>query len=147
MKIHRILQILNEYDNSGNIMTLAAQGGKKATGKNYDNIAAGKTSPYKTQAYQTQKEKQYPNLGKITQQLKTAQSSIGGDKVIMGAALNELQQLLPTMKKDVDGTYILPFGDNLRVKQIGNAYYLHYNNPDDDKQETMSDTQLTQLPL
>lgn len=31
--IYEMLQILNEYDNSGNLMTLAIRGGQKAKGK------------------------------------------------------------------------------------------------------------------
>ena len=47
MNIFQLNQILLEYNKSGKLTTLAGQGGDKASGKNFDNIAAGITNPYK----------------------------------------------------------------------------------------------------
>ena len=70
--------ILLEYDNSKSGVTLAAPGGDRASGKNYDNIAIGKTQPYKNTAEkQTKYAKIYPQLGLIVDRLKN--SAIQGD--------------------------------------------------------------------
>ena len=69
MKIATALRIayankmLLEYDNSKSGVTLAAPGGERASGKNYDNMAIGKSQPYKDNEYETKYEKVYPQLG------------------------------------------------------------------------------------
>lgn len=55
--------------------------------------------------------------------------SIKGNKIITGIALNELQLLFQTMnlRTDDNGDTILPFGDNVRLTQKGNNYFIRLN--------------------
>lgn len=132
MKIATALRIayankmLLEYDNSKSGVTLAAPGGEKASGKNYDNIAIGKSQPYKDNEYETKYDKVYPQLGLLVKRLKN--SAIKGDIVITGQALNELGQLLKTFnpKMSDNNEVILPFGDNIRLKVRGDRFFLGF---------------------
>ena len=120
--------ILLEYDNSKSGVTLAAPGGDKASGKNYDNIAIGKTQPYKnTTEKQTKYAKIYPQLGLLVDRLK--KSAIQGDIIITGKALDELNQLLQTFNPKVseNNEVILPFGDNIRLKIRGDKFFLGFS--------------------
>lgn len=121
---------LLEYNTSGTYTTLAAPGGEKATGKNYDNMATGKSQPYKDNEYHLKYEGQYPNLAKIAKKLKDG--AFKGNILLTGAALVELDQLLQnfTPKKDERGNLSLPFGDNLKLKMQGNNFFLSYEQPD-----------------
>jgi hypothetical protein len=66
MNIFQLNQILLEYNKSGKLTTLAGQGGDKAAGKSFDNIAAGVTNPYKEETKEpTENEKRFPNLAKV----------------------------------------------------------------------------------
>jgi hypothetical protein len=68
MNIFQLNKTLLEYNKTGKLTTIAGQGGDKAAGKNFDNIAAGITDPYKEKIKEpTEKEKQYPNLAKSIQ--------------------------------------------------------------------------------
>ena len=92
MNIFQLNQILLEYSKTGKLTTITGQGGDKAGGKSLDNIAAGVTNPYKQETKEpTENEKRFPNLAKVVNQMK--KDSIQGDKIIIGAALNELRQL------------------------------------------------------
>ena len=97
MNIFQLNQILLEYNNIGSLTTLVANGGDKTSGKSLDNIAAGVTNPYKQQVTKqpTEIEKRFPNLAKVINQVK--KDSIKGDKIVIGAALNELRLLTQTM--------------------------------------------------
>ena len=120
--------ILLEYDNSKSGVTLAAPGGDRASGKNYDNIAIGKTQPYKNTAEkQTKYAKIYPQLGLIVDRLKN--SAIQGDIIITGKALQELEQLLQTFNPKVsdNNEVIMPFGDNVRLKVRGDKFFLGFS--------------------
>ena len=93
MNIFQLNKILLEYNKTGNLTTIAGQGGDKAAGKNFDNIAAGITNPYKQEEKKpTEKEMQYPNLAKVINQMK--KTAVKGNKIVMGAALNDLKVLL-----------------------------------------------------
>lgn len=116
MNIYELNKILLEYNKTGKLTTLAGQGGDKAAGKNFDNIAAGITNPYKQETKKpTEKEMQYPQLAKVINQMK--QQAIKGNKLVMGGALQDLQVLLQNSKPQVDenGEMILPFGDGVRL--------------------------------
>jgi hypothetical protein len=129
MKILSVLKLINEYNASGTNATLAAPGGKKATGKNFDNIVTGKAAPYKTTEYETKYAKVFPALSEIVKKLKSR--ALGGDMIVNGNALAELQELLKAYKpkQTPEGDYSLPFGDNIRMKQRGNVVYIGFNDP------------------
>lgn len=125
MNIFQLNQILLEYNKSGKLTTIAGQGGDKAAGKSFDNIAAGITDPYKQENKEpTEIQKQYPQLAKVINQMKKNQ--IKGNKVVIGGALNELKTLVQnkTLRKDENNETILPFGDQIRLIQKGNNYFI-----------------------
>jgi hypothetical protein len=136
MNIFQLNQILLEYNKSGKLTTLAGQGGDKAAGKNFDNIAAGITNPYKQETKEpTENEKRFPQLAKVINQMK--KDSVQGNKIVMGAALNELKQLIQTMnlKTDENGETVLPFGDSVRLTQKGNNYFIRLNSTAEDEKQ------------
>lgn len=150
MNIFQLNQILLEYNKSGKLTTIAGQGGDKAAGKNFDNIAAGITNPYKEKKKEpTENEKNFPNLAKVIEQMK--QSSIKGDKVVIGAALNDLQRLVQTMNLQTDesnGESILPFGDGVRLTKKGNNFFIRLENvADEEKQNQQIDIMGEQTPI
>lgn len=159
--IYEVWNLLNEYDNSGNLMTLAIGGGKKAKGKNLDNIAAGKTKPYKTDSYKTKHELAYPALGKMVQNMKNNKDALKGDKIVTGRARSDLDTFMwiHPLKKDEEGLYILPFGDNIRLKQVNKTWIMSYKDPNDQNQATVtpaepvndiktdSDQDITKMPI
>ena len=134
MNIFQLNQILLEYNKSGKLTTFAGQGGDKAAGKSFDNIAAGITNPYKEETKEpTENEKRFPNLAKVINQMK--KDSVKGNKIVMGAALNELRQLVQTMnlKTDENGEFVLPFGDSVRLTQKGNNFFIRLNSTAEDE--------------
>lgn len=125
MKISKIQKLLKEYNKSGKDMTtLAAPGGEKASGKNYDNIAVGKTQDYKVRDEETQYMKMFPILAPIIKSVKA--DEMGTKKVLTAPALNALLQLnkISPFKKDSEDesgmTWILPFGDGIRMMKDEN---------------------------
>lgn len=136
MLIKDVLSLLTEYNNSNTNTTLAGQGGKKAQGKNYDNIIIGKTQAYKPNEYEVKYAKLFPALAEIVRKLKT--QAIKGDMILNGPALIEMQKLLQTYKpkQTPEGDFSLPFGDNIRMKQRGQAIFIGYNNPNTPKSAT-----------
>lgn len=149
MNIFQLNQILLEYNKSGKLTTLAGQGGDKAAGKSFDNIAAGITNPYKEENKEpTENEKRFPNLTKVINQMK--KDSVQGNKIVMGAALNELRQLVQTMnlRTDENGEAVLPFGDSVRLIQKGNNYFIRLNSTaDEEKQSQQTDIMSDQMPI
>ena len=149
MNIFQLNKILLEYNKSGKLTTLAGQGGDKAAGKSFDNIAAGVTNPYKQQEKEpTENEKRFPNLAKVVNQMK--KDSVQGNKIVMGAALNELRQLVQTMnlRTDETGEAVLPFGDSVRLTQKGNNYFIRLNTTaQDEKQSQQTDIMGEQMPI
>ena len=148
MNIFQLNQILLEYNKTGKLTTLAGQGGDKAAGKNLDNIAAGVTNPYKEETKEpTENEKRFPNLAKVINQMK--KDSVQGNKIVMGAALNELRQLVQTMnlRTDENGESILPFGDSVRLTQKGNNFFIRLNSTaQEEKQSQPIDIMGEQTP-
>lgn len=137
MNIFQLNQILLEYNKSGKLTTIAGQGGDKAAGKSFDNIAAGITNPYKEETKEpTENEKRFPNLAKVVNQMK--KDSVQGNKIVMGAALNELRQLVQTMnlRTDENGESVLPFGDSVRLIQKGNNYFIRLNSTADEEKQS-----------
>lgn len=130
MKIGEVLNLLNEYNTSGTNATLAMQGGKKATGKNYDNIVAGVASPNKTKEYIPKYANLYPTLWALVKKVKG--DALGGDIIVTGKALAEWEQLTKTYKpkQTPEGDFSLPFGDKVRIKVRNNITYIGLN---DDK--------------
>lgn len=131
MKIGDVLRfnrrILLEYDNTKSGVTLAAPGGEKASGKNYDNMVVGDSQPYKNNDYSTKYEKIYPQLGLLVKKLKS--SAIKGDIIVTGKALKELNQLVQTYnpKLSDNNEVIMPFGDNIRLKVRGDKFFLGFS--------------------
>lgn len=148
MNIFQLNQILLEYNKTGKLTTIAGQGGDKAAGKNLDNIAAGITNPYKQETKEpTENEKRFPNLAKVITQMK--KDSVQGNKIVMGAALNELRQLVQTMnlRQDENGEFVLPFGDSVRLTQKGNNYFIRLNSTaEQEKQSQQTDIMGEQMP-
>ena len=64
--------------------------------------------------------------------------SVKGDKIVIGAALNELQQLVQTMnlRADENGEFILPFGNNVRLTQKGNNFFIRLNSTAEDENQS-----------
>ena len=149
MNIFQLNQILLEYNKTGNLTTITGQGGDKAAGKSFDNIAAGITNPYKEETKEpTENEKRFPNLAKVVNQMK--KDSVQGNKIVMGAALNDLRQLVQTMnlRTDENGEAVLPFGDSVRLTQKGNNFFIRLNSTaDDEKQSQQTDIMGEQLPI
>lgn len=129
MLIKDILLFLTEYNNSKTNTTLAGAGGNKASGKNWDNIVTGKTKPYKGNEYETKYAKVFPALAELVKKVKS--NAIKGDIIVTGSALSELDNLLKGYRPKMtpEGDYSLPFGDNVRLKQRSNAYFIGYNDP------------------
>lgn len=130
MLIKEVLQLLQEYNSSGTKATLAAPGGKQATGKNYDNMIIGKSQPYKKTEYETKYAKVFPAIAQLVKKLKS--NALKGDIIVNGKALSELQELLKAYqpKQTPEGEYSLPFGDNVRLKQRGGVIFIGYHEPD-----------------
>ena len=149
MNIFQLNQILLEYNKSGKLTTIAGQGGDKAAGKSFDNIAAGVTNPYKQETKEpTENEKRFPNLAKVVNQMK--KDSVQGNKIVMGAALNDLRQLVQTMnlRTDENGEAVLPFGDSVRLTKKGNNFFIRLNSTaEDEKQSQQTDIMGEQLPI
>ena len=125
MNIFQINQILLEYNKSGKLTTISGEGGEKAAGKNFDNIVAGITQPYKQQVKNpSQTERTYPYLAKSVQQLKN--DAISGNKILIGGSLNDVKKLMQNknLRKDQNGQIILPFGDNVRLIKNGNNFFI-----------------------
>lgn len=137
MNIFQLNQVLLEYNKSGKLTTLAGQGGDKAAGKSFDNIAAGITNPYKEETKEpTENEKRFPNLAKVVNQMK--KDSVQGNKIVMGAALNELRQLVQSMnlRTDENGESVLPFGDSVRLTKKGNNFFIRLNSTADEEKQS-----------
>lgn len=149
MNIFQLNQILLEYNKTGNFTTISGQGGDKAAGKNFDNIAAGITKPYKQQKKEpTETQKRFPNLAKVINQMKM--DSVKGNKIVIGAALNDLQQLVQTMnlQTDENGESVLPFGDSVRLTKKGNNFFIRLNSTaDQQKQNQQTDIMGEQVPI
>lgn len=134
--------LLREYNTSNTNASLAAPGGEKASGKNYDNIITGKSKPYKNTEYETKYGKLYPNIAKIVRDIKS--SAFKGDILLQAPAIAELQNLFKsyTPKQVSENEYTLPFGDNVRLKQQGNVLYITYNKSKDSQIQN-----ITTLPI
>ena len=148
MNIFQLNKILLEYNKSGKLTTLAGQGGDKAAGKNLDNIAVGITNPYKQETKKpTQKEMEYPALAKLITQMK--QSAIHGNKLVIGAALNDLKVLLQNSnpKTDENGEIILPFGDGVRLIQNNNNFFIGLRGEFEKQENPQIDITQNQLPI
>lgn len=147
MNIFQLNQVLLEYNKSGKMTTLADPGGDKAAGKSFDRVAAGLTAPKQQSTREpSETEKQFPNLAKTVEEMKANQ--IQGNKIVIGAALNDLRKLVQirNLKQDENGEMILPFGDDIRLIQKGNNYFIRYKGVADKEKQTQQ-TDITQNPL
>lgn len=124
MLIKNVLKILNEYNASGTNATLAAMGGKKATGKNYDNMITGQSQFYKDNDYTPQYAEKFPALAALANKVKS--QAVSCDVIVPAPAMKELQLLMQEYnpRTGEDGTISLPFGDGIRLKTRGNIYYI-----------------------
>lgn len=144
MRIFDVLMLLKEYNASNTNTTLTAPGGKKASGKNYDNILTGKSQPYKNDEYVTKYAKIYPALAEIVKKIKNQE--IDNDIMVTGKALAEIGQLFQTYKpkETANGEFSLPFGDNVRIKQRGNVIFIGKNKTNN---STLNSPAITSLPV
>ena len=124
MLIKNVLKVLNEYNTSRTNATLAAAGGQKATGKNYDNMITGQSQFYKNNDYTPQYAEKFPALAALANKVKN--QAVGCDIIVPAPAMKELQVLMQKYnpRVDEDGTISLPFGDGVRLKTRGNIYYI-----------------------
>lgn len=146
MKISKIQKLLEYNRTGGKITTISGKGGKKAAGKNFDNIAAGQTNPYKTKEYDTKYMKMYPSLSTLVKHFR--ENNEHTQHLINGLALQELQKLAQNFrfKTDSDGNYILPFGDNIRLKKVGNNLFM-FSSKVEEKNNEITDKKLTELDI
>lgn len=125
MKILKIHKLLKEYNKSGQKMTtLAAPGGEKASGKNYDNMITGASQPYKITNDDTQYMKICPVLTRYVKSVK--KDSLGGKKLVdINLIADELRMLnkISRIKKDENGNFILPFGDGIRLEKDERGFF------------------------
>lgn len=144
MNIGKIITLLSEYNSSKTNTTLAAPGGKKASGKNYDNMIIGASQPYKNKKYETEYGKKFPNIQKAVDKIKN--QGLPGDMLLSGLALKEFKKLLQKYnpRQREDGTYSLPFGDNVRIKKRGNNFFVTVVNKDALKSATTDINNITQ---
>lgn len=125
MNIFQLNKILLEYNKSGKLTTLADPGGNKAAGKSFDRVAAGLTAPKQQSTRKpSETEKQFPNLAKTVEDMKN--NSVKGNKIVIGVALNELKNLIQmrNLQQDENGEFVLPFGDDVRLTQKGNNFFI-----------------------
>ena len=129
MLIKDVLKLITEYNANNTNTTLVAQGGKKASGKSFDNIVTGKAKPYKGNEYETKYAKLFPALAELVKKVKT--QALKGDIMVTGPALQELNQLLKAYKPKPtpEGDFSLPFGDNVRMKYKSNTVFVGYHDP------------------
>ena len=76
--------------------------------------------------------------------------SVQGNKIVIGAALNELRLLMQTMnlKTDENGETILPFGKSVRLTQKGNNFFIRLDSTADKEKENQNiDISGNQLPI
>lgn len=148
MNIFQLNQILLEYNKSGKLTTLADPGGDKASGKSFDRVAAGLTAPKQQSTREpSETEKQFPNLAKTIEQMKN--NSVKGNKVVIGIALNELKNLIQmkNLQQDENGEIILPFGDDVRLTQKGNNFFIRLKSvADQENQQKQTDIMGEQMP-
>lgn len=140
--------ILNEYATDlGLGMSLSGKNNSGKNGKSSDSIAAGKAKAYSNDLYLTAWEQKLPNLARITQKLKKDRPESA--LTVFGPALEELAVLVKAkrpLKKDKEGLYILPMGDNIRLVDIGGTFMLKYVGPDitNDREEKVEPTSTTE---
>lgn len=148
MNIFQLNKILLEYNKTGKLTTLADTGGDKAAGKSFDRVAAGLTAPKQQSVREpSETEKMFPNLSKTIQDMKN--NSVKGNKVVIGVALNELKKLiqLRNLQQDENGEMILPFGDDVRLLQNGNNYFIRLKSvADKENQQQQTDIMGEQVP-
>ena len=125
-------KVLKEYASDDSFYTAIM--GKKgvSNGKKADNIATGEAKPYKDNTYLTEYERKLPHLGKLTQRLKDENPD--GALEVIGPALEELLVLIRAkkpLKTDDKGQWILPMGDNIRLAQNGQQYFIKYIGKED----------------
>ena len=149
MKISRIQKILNEYNKSGQkLTTLAGPGGKKASGKNLDNIAVGESDPYKVTNSDTQYMQMFPALGRLVKSVKN--DEMGGKKLVINPlVIQNLRDLnkISKFKKDENGNFILPFGDGIRLEKQNNKFFITSKKKEDDSVSDIKDVDLTDFSL
>ena len=90
---------------------------------------------------------QYPNLAKVINQMK--KTAVKGNKIVMGAALNDLKVLLQNanLQTDENGETILPFGDDVRLIQNGNSYFVTLRGEFEKQEQPQIDLTQQQMPI
>lgn len=146
MNIFELSKILLEYNNTNMLTSLTDISSSGNSGKSHDRITMGLTNPtQQNKKESSEMEKDYPNLTKLVNQMK--KDSIKGNKIVIGAALKELQRLvqLKSLKLDQKGETILPFGKNVRLTKKGNNFFIKLAEDENTTQKQL--TNLTKLSL
>lgn len=126
MKLKDILYFTNliKEDNK-DITKLTTGGAQGKNGKGADSIATGAATPYKkTQSKESIFDKKFPAITNVIKRMK--KDGLKGDQVVSGAALAQVKNMLGVLpiNKDENGDYILPFGNNIRLKERKGLYYI-----------------------
>lgn len=111
---------------TGAFATLGGDHGNTG-GKTFTSIASGNAQPYKASTQSNVKKHyntKYPNLMQLVNKVKD--DSMGGDVIVNGGALGEVQKIINTenLQEDENGDLIIPFAKNLRLKDRNNVIYL-----------------------
>lgn len=119
-------KLVTEYNQTQANTMLAGMGGSKASGKSFDSIAVGGANPYKgmQNIRKNKLNNAYPNIMQLIDKIK--KDSIGGDAIITGGALSELNKFMDheNLQQDENGDYIIPFAKNIRLKIRNNSFFL-----------------------
>lgn len=111
---------------TGAFATLGGDHGNTG-GKTFTSIASGDAQPYKftTQSrIKKQYSTKYPSVIQLIDKVKG--DSIGGDVIVNGAALAELDKIMnrENLQQDENGDFIIPFAKNIRLKEKNGVFYI-----------------------
>lgn len=119
-------KLVTEYNETQANAMLAGTGGENASGKSFDSIAVGGANPYKgmQNIKKNKYNNQYPNIMQLIDKVKS--NSIGGDIIVNGPALAEINLFMDreNLQEDENGDYIIPFAKNIRLKLRNNSFFI-----------------------
>lgn len=118
MKIKDVKRFNRLLQEASRDITKLSTGHDGKNGKGADSIAVGAATPYKQK--QTNKgvfDAKFPAVANVVKRLKS--DALDGDQIVSGAALAQVKTMLGILplNKDDNGDIILPFGNNVRLKE------------------------------
>lgn len=125
MKLKHILYFCNTLNEDNKDITKLTTGGAQGkNGKGADSIATGAATPYKNTQSKNIFDKKFPAISNVIKRMK--KDGLKGDQVVSGAALAQVKNMLGVLpiNKDENGDYILPFGNNIRLKERKGLFYI-----------------------